>query len=359
MNGAGMNILIVKTSAIGDVLHTLPALHALRRRYPEAHISWLVEEEASDIVLGHPALDQVLISARKRWLRDLREGDRLSALREIVRLIRSLRSRRYDLLIDFQGLLKSSMFITCCRATRKVGFGRGMAHSEGSYLFLSERVPPVTMDTHAVDRELMLLEAIGIPAQGVEFTLPLGPHDHLRANELLTAHGLAPGAPFIAINPMTTWPTKHWQATSFAELTDALLRQGRTVVFTGGQGDHAAIAELCGRLGQPGAINLAGATTLKTLAAVYTKATLLITTDTGPMHLAAAVHTPVVALFGPTAPWRTGPYGAGHRVIRKELPCSPCLKRVCRFGTTECMRAITVDEVLAAVAEIGLERQGG
>lgn len=344
-----MKILIVKTSAIGDVLHTLPALAALRRHFPEARISWLVEEAAADIVLGHPALDQVLVSKRKEWLRDFRAGDWMRVVRAVFAFIRQLRAVEYDLLIDFQGLLKSSMFIALTRARRKVGFGRGMAHAEGSYLFLNERIPAVDMDIHAVKRELLLLEALGVDCQGVDGALPLDAKSHARASELLARVGVDGNRPLIAINPMTTWPTKHWTPPGFAALAEALAQRGMTVVFTGGPGDRAAIDAVLAVMTPGQALNLAGLTDLKTLAALYARCRLLISTDTGPMHLAAAVSTPVVALFGPTAPWRTGPYGGCHQIVRAGLACSPCYKRICPLGTNQCMRDIRVEDVLLAV----------
>ena len=348
-----MNILIVKTSAIGDVLHTLPALQALRRRYPEAHIAWLVEEAAAPIVLGHPALDQVLVAKRRSWVAAFRAGRWWSTALEVWLFIKQLRARPYDLLIDFQGLLKSSLWIACCRARRKVGFGPGMAHSEGSYLLLSERLPPVDMDIHAVDRELLLLAAIGVPAAEVEYTLPLSAADHDQATTLLAAHGITADQALVVINPLTTWPTKHWSDQGFALVADRLIDQDMKIVFSGGLGDRGRIEAIIGLMQRPGAVNLAGVTGLKTLAAIQARARLLITTDTGPMHLAAAVHTPVVALFGPTAPWRTGPYGqAGHQIVRLDLPCSPCFKRRCPLATEACMQGIGVDDVLAAVMRI-------
>lgn len=349
-----MKILIVKTSAIGDVLHTLPALAVLKKKYPTAQISWLVEEAAAPVVLGHPDLHQVIVSPRKQWIKNVKEGHWLRTGREFMAFIQHLRKVKYDLLIDFQGLLKSSLLIACCRAQRKVGFGRGMAHAEGSYLFLTERVPPVDMDIHAVDRELLLLEGLGISSDTVDISLSVAAEKCKAATELLVAAGADLDRPVIAINPMTTWPSKHWTSSGFADLAEVLAKRGLTVVFTGGPGDHGPIQEILAGL-QPGlVISIAGQTDLMTLAAVYRLARLVISTDTGPMHLAASVHTPVVALFGPTAPWRTGPYGNIHKVVRKDLACSPCLKRDCRFGSTECMHAISVDDVLAAVDELGL-----
>jgi len=345
-----VNILIVKTSAIGDVIHTLPALNALRRKYPEARIDWLVEEAAADLVIGHKALDRVLVSRRKAWVRDLRQGRVLTAWRGFVAFVRELRGTEYDLLLDFQGLLKSGIFVGLARAKRKVGFGKGMEHAEGSYVFLSEPVPPVNMDQHAAIRELLLLKAIGVESGEVVFDLPVGEAQRERIGQLLATEGIDPAKPLVAINPMTTWETKHWRNERFARVADQLLDRGVAVVFSGGPQDVQGIEEICGAMTGK-AVSLAGRTTLKELAALYERVAVLITTDTGPMHLAAAAGTPVVALFGPTAPWRTGPFGPGHKILRADIACSPCLKKQCDREHA-CMAQITVDQVVQAALAV-------
>ena len=345
-----MHILIVKTSAIGDVVHTLPALHSLRRHYPAARIDWLIEEAAADIVTGHPALDRLLVSKRKRWGQALRRGpERLRAWREMLAFIRELRATRYDLLIDFQGLLKSGVLVGLSRAVRKVGFGRGMDHAEASYLFLNEKIPPVDMNIHAVQRELMLLAAIGIKTEEVVFDVPLSPDHFQQINALLLARGITDPSRVAPINPVATWPTKLWDNGKFAQVADWLAGQGLSVVFTGGRGDRPVIDDIMARMHQP-AVSLAGDTTLKTLAALYQQAPLVVSTDTGPMHIAAAVGTPVVAVFGSTAPWRTGPYGEGHQVVRLDLLCSPCLKRECAHR--RCMTELGAELVISAARRL-------
>jgi len=349
-----VNILIVKTSAIGDVIHTLPALNALRRKYPDARIDWLVEEAAADLVIGHKALDTVLVSRRKAWIRDLKQGRVLSAWRGFSDFVTRLRATEYDLLIDFQGLLKSGIFVGLARATRKVGFGKGMEHAECSYLFLNEPIPPVNMDQHAAIRELLLLKSIGIESEEIVFDLPVTDEQREKIEHLLVAEGIDPAKPLVAINPMTTWETKHWRNDRFARVADALLDKGMAVVFSGGPQDVRGIAEIRGAMTGKAA-SLAGRTTLKELAALYERVTVLITTDTGPMHLAAATGAPVVALFGPTAPWRTGPFGEGHRILRADIACSPCLKRQCDRGHA-CMTQITVDQVVQAALAVSKGR---
>ena len=350
-----VNILIVKTSAIGDVIHTLPALNALRRKYPEARIDWLVEEAAADLVIGHKALDTVLVSRRKAWARDLKQGRVGAAWRGFADFVRELRAIEYDLLLDFQGLLKSGIFVGLARAKRKVGFGKGMEHAECSYLFLNESIPPVSMDQHAAIRELLLLKAIGIESEEIVFDLPVTDEQRETIGHLLADEGIDPAKPLVAINPMTTWETKHWRNDRFARVADALLDKGMAVVFSGGPQDVRGIEDI--RAAMSGkAASLAGRTTLKELAALYEKVAVLITTDTGPMHLAAATGAPVVALFGPTAPWRTGPFGEGHRILRADIGCSPCLKRQCDRDHA-CMTRITVDQVVQAAQAVLAGRQ--
>jgi lipopolysaccharide heptosyltransferase I len=348
-----VKILIVKTSAIGDVIHTLPSLWSLRAHYPDAHITWLVEEAAADLLTNHPALNRLLVAKRKTWLADLRAGRPFRALQEFVRFARALRDTHYDLVIDFQGLLKSAIWVFLAKGSRKVGFGRGMEHAEHSYLVLNERVPAVDMNQHAIERSLLLLKGIGVPAAGIRYELPLSSEHQSEADALLHAVGVGEQDRLVAINPMATWPTKLWEPASFAALTDRLEHERVRVIFTGGPQDRSAIDEICRLMTSQGR-RLDGKTSLKTLAAVYRRAQALLTTDSGPMHLAAAVGTPVVALFGPTAPWRTGPYGSGHTVLRAGINCSPCFKKQClttEYEERACLKRLSVDEVARAVLE--------
>lgn len=345
-----MNILIVKLSAIGDVIHTLPAVNSLRARFPEARITWLVEEAAAPLVTGHEALDRVLVSRRKTWLRQLRTTKAPAAIREIWGFVRELRDDYYDIILDFQALLKSGLLIRLARGKRKIGFGPGMEHQEHSYIFLNERLPAVSMETHALVRNLKMVEPLGVTPPKIEYRLPITDADRNRVQQLLDRKAEGTARPFAAVNPVAKWDTKLWASDRFAQLADLLVRQrGLAVVFTGGPEDAAVIKDIQSMMRQE-SISLAGRTSLIELAALYEQAAVVISTDTGPMHIAAAVGAPVVALFGPTAPRRTGPFGENNRVVRAELTCSPCFQRSC--DTCQCMQEITVDRVLTAVSEL-------
>ena len=353
-----MKILIVKLSAIGDVIHTLPALTTLRRHYPDAQIDWLVESAAADLIQGHTAVNRVLIWRRREFVKLSKAGKLPSAGKLFSSLLLQLRDTRYDLILDFQALLKSSLWVFLAKGRRKAGFGPGMEHSEKSHLFLNERIPAVSMEVHALDRGLTLLKALGLPDMTVRYDLPIAAEEEEAAQQLLASKGLRPAQPFVAINPVAKWPTKLWVPERFRALAERLLKNGLQVVFTGSKEDQPLIDDMLGGLG-PSVLRLDGQTTLKVLAAVYRFATVVVSTDTGPMHLAAAAGTPVVALFGPTAPWRTGPYGEGHVVLRAGVSCSPCFSRSCKTTDLDpmaCMNRITVEQVAEAVARLSAER---
>jgi len=345
-----MKILIVKLSAIGDVIHTLPSLNAIKKHYPDAHITWLVEEDASGLIVEHEALDRVIISKRKRWLKSMLRLLCLKNIKKIYSFIIELRDTEYDLIIDFQGLLKSSILVALAKGKRKIGFDKGMEHMEYSYIFLNERIPPVNMENHALLRNLMLINALGIESKEIEYKIPISDHNRKVIDDILERYGIKGSELLLAINPVAKWKTKLWDNSKFALLADKLIEKyNASAIFTGSQSDKSTINNILSYMSHS-AVNLAGETTLKTLAALYEKIKFLISTDTGPMHMAAAVGTPVIALFGPTAPWRTRPFGAEHKIMRSKLYCSPCFKRKC--NRIDCMHQISVEQIMDAIKSI-------
>jgi lipopolysaccharide heptosyltransferase I len=339
-----MRILFVKLSAIGDVVQTLPALEAVKKTFPGSEIDWVVEEAAAGILEGHPLIDRLLVSRRKTWLRMLRSPSTLTrALGELAGFLRQLREKRYDIAIDLQGLLKSGIIIGAVRANRKIGFD---GTRELSYLFLNERMPAYDREKHALERYLDVARYLGAVDPSPACTLPIERERAVmgeRTNVLVKG-----GSRLIVINPVARWKTKLWDEEKFARLADRLVTERRAVVIFTGSPDDRATAERIRGMMRENALNWAGETTLRELAALASLADLFITTDTGPMHLAAAAGARVVALFGPTAPWRTGPYGPGHVVVRKGPACSPCFRRTCDVGI-RCMEEMTVEDVMEKV----------
>jgi heptosyltransferase I len=340
------SILLIKLSAIGDVVHTLPLLEVLRKSFPTARIDWLVEEEARPMIEGHKDVDHVIVSCRKSWQkRFFSPGQGLAVLKEIKRFVQTIRTHRYDLVIDLHGLFKSGILTGLARGRRKIGFTGG---KEGSMLFLTDRPYPFDYNRHALDRYLQAARYLGCGTNSWKGKISLQQGDKERIDRLVTDH-LSPSESLVAINPMARWITKLWDEERFASLAGRL--QGELsckVLFTGSPGDRPVIERIIANI-NPRPLNLAGSTSLRELAYLYTLCRLIVTTDTGPMHIAAAMGVPVVALFGPTAPWRTGPYGMGHTVIQEKMECSPCFKKKCAHRT--CMKSITVEEVFDSVKQ--------
>jgi heptosyltransferase-1 len=328
-NSSRPRILLVKLSSFGDVLHALPTLEALRAAYPEGHITWLVEAAYAPLLSGHPALDEVWEAPR------LRPGQffRGANLALLGGLLRRLRSRGFDLVLDLQGLLKSALWVALARSPRKVGYDQTR---ELSYLVLTERLPLYDPEAHAVWRYLNVARYLGAP----EAAPPALPRFRLGLDPATDIHRLIPHPaqpPLAVLHPGARWPSKLWPAASWAELADWLSRdRGFQVAITGAYADRELAAQIC--------------TSLAELAGVLKAARLAVTTDTGAMHLAAALGTRVAALFGPTAPCRTGPFGEGHQIVRLGLTCSPCFKRRC--PQPRCLTDLPVAEVRRACEKI-------
>jgi heptosyltransferase-1 len=337
-----MKILIIKLSAIGDVVQTLPALEAIKKTYPDSTVTWLVEEAAAGILEGHPLIDELLISRRKTWVRMLKNPfTAVQGLGHLVRFLRKLRSARYDISIDFQGLLKSGVLIGLARAVRKIGFDRTR---EFSYVFLNERLPAYDIEKHALERYLDVARYLGAKELSPDCTLPIERERSLMEQRIAA---MQQGRPLVAINPVARWKTKLWPEQNFSQLADRLVKENNAVVVFTGSPDDRSVNERIVSTMKEKAVNWAGQTSLKELAALASYTDLFITTDTGPMHLAAAAGAHVLALFGPTAPWRTGPYGPAHIIVRTGIECSPCFQRAC--DDVKCMKGITVEEVMRKI----------
>jgi len=236
-----MHILIIKLSAIGDVVHSLPVLSALKRLYPNSSVHWLVEEAAAGLLQDHPLLDRVLICRRKSWISGLMEG-RISELREFWNFFRLLRAERYDLILDLQNLFKSAFWVAVARGTRKVGFS---STRELAYLPLNEKIGPEDFTIHAVDRYLNFVRHLGTyDDEQPQFPVPVRTTHVERVDQLLKQARLD-GSRIVAVHPMALWPTKLWKPQLFSELASRLAKElGLGVVFTGGTQDWASVEEI-------------------------------------------------------------------------------------------------------------------
>jgi lipopolysaccharide heptosyltransferase I len=328
-------ILLIKPSSLGDIVHALPTLAALRQRFPQAHIAWLVKRQWAALLERAEGLDRV-------WP----VGPGLAGwLSEIPRL----RAERFDLAVDLQGLLRSGLMGRLAGCPERIGFANGR---EGSPVFYTRRVAVPASEMHAVDRYLLAADALGAARPATpQFRFAIPAADRAMVADALGRAGVKAGSPWIAMNVSARWPTKRWPAASFAAVADRLRTDGAGPVVLIGGPDDRADARAVASQARPAAIaDLTGQTPLGLLPALLQSASVLLTNDSGPMHVAAAVGTPVVALFGPTSEVRTGPYGEPHLVLTHRIPCSPCFSRRCANAIErECLTGIAPAQAVEAV----------
>lgn len=313
-----MKVLILKPSSLGDVVQALPVARLLHRARPDAEIHWWLNRELVPLLEGDPDVARVIPFDRKRL-------GRLAGLPRIVTHLNDLRSERYDWVIDLQALARSAFVSWYARGGFTIGLDD---RREGAPAFYDKAVPRAGFTTHAVDWYLDVLRALAVPVDMAFEWLPPRPEVH----RLLRCRIPSIDPDCIALQPGARWDNKRWPLEHFRQLIGQLRSRlpHTQILILGGDGDRPLGATLAGE-GRAGVVDLTGQLDLQELIEVMRRVRALVTNDTGPMHIAAALGRPVVGLFGPTEPARTGPYGPQHRILRHELPCAPCLKSRCRW----------------------------
>lgn len=344
-----MKILLVRLRLIGDVVFTTPVIRALRRHFPHAHLTYLVEPAAADVVRGNPHLDDVMIAPRRRGV---------ARLADDLALARRLRRQRYDIVIDLHGGPRAAWLAWATAAPMRIGYT--IAGRTWMYTHVVQRSPDLS-PRHSVLNQWDLLGPLGIDgcdAARDAVEMADDPAAMRRVDERLHANGIEPGDPLAVIHVSAGNPFRRWPADSFAVLAAALARRDarfRVIVISGPSehGAAAAIAEAAQeRLGAAAPVVSSGAFDVAELRALAARASVYIGNDSGPLHIAATTGTPIVEILGPTLaersrPWRDPRYFA-EMVDAGSLPCRPCHQRHCVPGDFRCLTGITVDRVLAA-----------
>jgi heptosyltransferase I len=335
-------ILIVKLSAIGDVLMATPVAKALRTAFPDSHIAWAVERKSADVVLGNPYLDEVYVIDRPKGEGFPKDGLRYGA--SLLGLRRELRSHHFDVCFDFQGLFRSGMVSWLSGARHRVGFADA---DEGSVRFYHSRYQPASPDLNAQQRNLDLLSVIGVHSTDTAMHMPLAGEDRDFASEFFAETGLDVQKA-VALCPATTWANKHWVAERWSEVADIVAeRYGAQTVIMGSKADTAlarTIAE--GARAKP--VLSVGRTTLKQAGAIMERCDAVIGVDTGLLHMAVALDRPTIGLFGASA-WHCFTKKHNFVWVTKQFPCSPCYRHpTCE--NVDCMRSISAEDVDAAVS---------
>jgi len=363
-------ILLIKPSALGDVVHTLPVLVKLRARYPRARIDWLITPENAEVVRYHPALSNVVLFARRDFSK---RGRRWSAFLSFFDLLKQIRHARYELVIDMHGQVRSAFFALMSGARVRIGFDRPIRRGvtisaehdlknipnhgwrgarEGSWIAYTHRIPIPTLDVHAIDRYLWVAPLLGLDDNPPDLTIHLSPQASDRVNRLLEEHGVLASKPLVVLVPGTIWETKHWTIEGFAGVARQFVQDGFAVALVGTVRDQQRCRQIAAAA--PGTCDLSGKTTPGDLAALIRRAEVAITNDSGSMHVAASLGKPMVSVFGPTNPVHIGPYQRPESVVRVDLQCSPCNYRrlsQCPFDHA-CMKQVTSTMVVERARKI-------
>lgn len=326
-------VLIVKLSSIGDVVHALPVATALKRAYPAMHVSWAVDSWTAPLIVGHPAIDRSIVFPSMTWGGIGEAGSRASR-----RAVHDLRDEPFDAILDLQGLARSAFISRLARG--RVRLAR-QGQREGAHL-VSRAVRLPAPPAHAVDEYLALARFLGAEPEPVRFDLPVQAAALGSVKNLLHRHGVALADPLLVVAPSTAKGWRRWPPERWAAVIEWLAREGSVVLS--GRSDQRRYHEAIRERTRARVACLAGETTLDELVALLSLARLHVAPDTGSVHIAAALGTPVVALFGPTPAWRLAPYGQEHLVVDHHDRCGRGCPAYCVLGR-RCIMATTAEEV--------------
>ncbi len=336
------NILIIKPSALGDIVLALPALSAIRRTFPKAKISWLVRSEYADLLTGHPDLNEVILFDRrflgKSWYKP-------KAFSELLKLLRQLRKERFDFVFDFQGLFRTGFMTWVTGCGRR--FGNAGAR-EFAHLFYTHKIIHDSACVHLVDYYMKMAAAAGAKKEKVEFKLPQDPKADETVQKILQKNSFNSGK-YVVILPGAARPEKLWPIERFTQLADKISSQFGLSIITAGSQTEQPYIETLKASAKSKIVNLAGQTSLKELIALLKGAFLVISNDTGPGHIAAALNVPLVMIFGPTNPARLHPYRKPESIVGTDLNAMGM--KIESFDPKYGMHHITVEQVFEKVCQ--------
>lgn len=342
------NILVVRLGAMGDIVHVIPAVKNLRENYPSAHISWLVEDTLKDLIELIPEIDEVLVFPRRKWQAYLKQPKKyVKLLSEVKEFFTLLRRKRWEIALDFHGNFKSGLLTFLSGAQTRLGFSKGFC-KEFNFVFTNLRIGLKQNRIHRIDKYLTLLQGLGIEAsyQRPSFSVPDA--DKIYINDFFQ-HANLEQKRIVAIHPGTSLfgKYKRWPVKNYAILADRLVNElNYSVVFTWGSLEYPIVQEIVSSMRYHATI-ACKTSSVKQLIALLQRAQVFIGGDTGPTNIASSMGIPTIAIFGPKDPVIYAPYDKNASVVKKDIPCSPCVKRTCDHVT--CITSVTPDDVLNAI----------
>jgi lipopolysaccharide heptosyltransferase I len=337
------SICILRLSSIGDVIHTLPVADLIRERYPAARITWIAEKTMAPLLRHHPAIDQLLLVDTKRWRKRFLSP---AVWKEVVGFLQYFRSQNFDLALDFQGLFRSAVLARVSGAERRIGMAHADRREKWSSFLLNEFSEETAEKRHIIEKNLAMLEPLDIASEKHALNFHIYPDEEavVYVEEELKKLDLQE---FVLINPGASWITKMWESHKFTRLIDSIYNDLHLpALVLWGPGEKHLADRIVRKCISPAMV--AFSTNLSELIALIPKGRLMVSGDTGPLHLASAIGIPVVGIYGPTDPARNGPWNPHDSACTIHYNCSPCHLRVCPIGI-QCMKKLDLEPVLDAV----------
>jgi len=356
------SILIVRLSAHGDVLHTLPLLTAIKNQWPDVKVGWLCEPSSLPLLEGHPLIDRLHVAKRPLWLKKIRNPSLWrQVFKEIQVFLNEIRNEHYMLSLDVQGLLKSAIWPWLSGVPNRMGF---KATREFADRFYTLCLPPMSLKDSsraAVHRYLDFARALGCKVNSAQFVLPAFSLEALNKAQALLGQSKST-SPLVALAPFTRWESKHWIFEYWQSLIQLLRQEGYRVLLLGGPDDleKAKLLSLSSNDDSPDSkiINAVGQTDWPTMQSLIQSCDLLVGLDSAPLHMADALGKPVIGIYGPTAPGRTGPIGQKSHILTAQVPCQPCFQKKCPLPEKVCMTQLHPEAVLAAIKTVLIQHPG-
>jgi heptosyltransferase I len=324
------NFLIIRTSSLGDVIHTLPAFAALRKSFPGARIAWVIEEKSRPILDFVSGIDEIIVVGSRRWRKKIR--------------------RKHQTALDFQGLLKSGLIAWLSGSRRRFGFDRRNLKEPAAAFFYTRRLEPVTEEDHVIRKNLKLLELVGVKTDKFDFPLTIPEEARREVLAKIDQGGWSADRKLILFNVGAAWPTKRWSAENWIAVLNELKNEILASLLLWGTPEEEAIAEF---VSQETGVPMAPFLTVKEILALVQSAALLVSGDTFALQAACALGVRVIGIFGPTDPRRNGPFRSADKIVYHPMSCSLCYRRDCE--STECLDRVKPDEILTLIKSYARE----
>jgi 3-deoxy-D-manno-octulosonic-acid transferase len=338
-------ILIIRLSSIGDVIHCTPVASALKAAWPDCKITWLVGEVCADLLKYNPQIDEIMVWSRERFEKHLRSYEFYQAYTLWRDLQKKLSTKAFYAALDIHGLFLTGMIARQVKTGRRIGMRNAR---ELNPLFMTEATDPI--GEHITEQYLGVLTSLGISTDCREMTLIFPDDAKQFAQNYLKKEGVLPQDKLAVLVPGTTWPTKNWPPAFFAAAAEKLGQEFK-LLLCGGKSEYLLGREITAKAGTP-IINAIGQTSLLEMAALLERATVVVAGDTGPLYMAAALKVPTVAIFGPTNPDTYKPPGKQHIAIFSQHDCSYCHKAKCPAGNAVCMSSVLPEQVVQGVYRV-------